>query len=114
MLSDVASVRSFKSNATTAPVIDSHVKTYRDAILKCVSNAPYDQIYSFYPIPCRHRKEQVVKFVASDCSDGGFDYDFEYKCRKGLRGGKESTMFKGEPKTCKRGSGRKWRRGYWL
>jgi len=109
MLSDVASVRSVKSNSTTAPVNDSDVKTYRDAILKRVSNASYDQSNSFYPIPGRHRKEQMVKFVASDCSDGGFDYDFEYKCRKGQRGGKESNMFKGEPKTCK-----KWRRDNWL
>jgi len=109
ILSDVASVRSIKSNATacTAAAYEIGVKSYRDAILKCADNIPCGSTPSKQSndssLPrgqCSVKK--AVRFEEPNICDDAFDYDFAHQCQKGLRGGKASNMFKGEPKTCRR------------
>eukprot|EP00814_Leptocylindrus_danicus_P022460 CAMPEP_0116009516 /NCGR_PEP_ID=MMETSP0321-20121206/3476_1 /TAXON_ID=163516 /ORGANISM="Leptocylindrus danicus var. danicus, Strain B650" /LENGTH=199 /DNA_ID=CAMNT_0003478487 /DNA_START=1077 /DNA_END=1676 /DNA_ORIENTATION=+ len=110
MLSDVASVRSIKSNATTCceAADEIGVKSYRDAILKHAENIPNGSTPSKQSndsslLPrgqCRVKK--AVRFEKPNISNDAFDYDFAHQCQKGLRGGKALNMFKGETKTCRK------------
>jgi len=112
MLSDVASVRSIKSNASTctAAADEVGVKSYRDAILKCAAeNIPFGstptskQSNNSSLLRGQCRAKTVVRFEKTNISDdAAFDYDFAHQCQKGLRGGKALNMFKGEPKTCRK------------